>query len=59
MGETGEDRNLKTAINTFKANFIRNVLEENNWNQTETSRALEIQRTYLSRLIKELKIEQI
>jgi Nif-specific regulatory protein len=57
MAET--HRNLKTAINTFKANFIRNVLEENNWNQTETSRALEIQRTYLSRLIKELKIEQI
>jgi Nif-specific regulatory protein len=59
-GETqeGKDRNLKTAINTFKANFIRNVLEENNWNQTETSRSLEIQRTYLSRLIKELKIEQ-
>jgi Nif-specific regulatory protein len=57
-GVTQEDRNLKTAINTFKANFIRNVLEENNWNQTETSRALEIQRTYLSRLIKELKIEQ-
>jgi Nif-specific regulatory protein len=56
--EERSDRNLKTAINIFKANFIRNVLEENNWNQTETSRALAIQRTYLSRLIKELKIEQ-
>jgi len=50
------ERNLKTAINVFKASFIRKVLEENNWNQTETSRALVIQRTYLSRLIKELKI---
>jgi len=50
------DRNLKNAINIFKSNFIRKVLEENNWNQTETSRALAIQRTYLSRLIKELKI---
>ncbi|MDR0601891.1 MAG: sigma 54-interacting transcriptional regulator, partial [Treponema sp.] len=50
------DRSLKTAINTFKAHFIRKVLEENNWNQTETARVLDIQRTYLSRLIKELDI---
>jgi len=50
-------RNLKTAISVFKAGFIRKVLEENNWNQTDASRALAIQRTYLSRLIKELKIE--
>jgi Nif-specific regulatory protein len=50
------ERNLKTAINVFKANFIRKVLEENEWNQTDASRALVIQRTYLSRLIKELKI---
>jgi Nif-specific regulatory protein len=50
------NRNLKTAINTFKTHFIRKVLEENNWNQTEASKALDIQRTYLSRLIKELDI---
>jgi len=54
-GEATE-RNLKTAVNVFKASFIRKVLEENNWNQTEASKALVIQRTYLSRLIKELKI---
>jgi Nif-specific regulatory protein len=55
-GEKIADRNLKNAVNVFKANFIRQVLEENNWNQTEASRALVIQRTYLSKLIKELKI---
>jgi len=59
-GETREgevtERNLKNAINVFKTNFIRRVLEENDWNQTDTSRALAIQRTYLSRLIKELKL---
>ena len=59
-GETQEaepgERNLKNAVNIFKSSFIRKVLEENNWNQTETARALAIQRTYLSRLIKELKI---
>jgi Nif-specific regulatory protein len=50
----GGDRSLKAAINVFKARFIQKVLEENNWNQTEAAKALDIQRTYLSRLIKEL-----
>jgi len=50
------ERNLKTAVNKFKTNFINRVLEENNWNQTEAARVLAIQRTYLSRLIKELNI---
>jgi len=54
--DEGNDRNLKTAINVFKTGFILKVLEENNWNQTEAARALAIQRTYLSRLIKELNI---
>ena len=51
-----ENRNLKTAENTFRARFIKQTLEENNWNQTETAKILGIQRTYLSRLIKELEI---
>ena len=56
-GETeNSDRNLKAALNVFKANFIRKVLEENEWNRTEAAKSLDIQRTYLSRLIKELKI---
>ncbi|MFP3043004.1 sigma 54-interacting transcriptional regulator [Treponema primitia] len=53
------DRNLKTAINVFKTHFIQKVLEENNWNQTEAAKSLDIQRTYLSRLIKELDIMNI
>ena len=56
-GRGNKSRNLKTAVNDFKAGYIRMALEENHWNQTEASRALAIQRTYLSRLIKELKIE--
>ncbi|MDR0710164.1 MAG: sigma 54-interacting transcriptional regulator [Spirochaetaceae bacterium] len=55
-GQEDKSRNLKTAINVFKSRFIRKVLEEHNWNQTETARVLDIQRTYLSRLIKELNI---
>jgi len=53
--ETG-DRRLKTALDAFKAGFVRGVLEENAWNRTETAKALDIHRTYLSRLIKELGI---
>jgi Nif-specific regulatory protein len=51
-------RDLKNAVNTFKIHFIQKVLEENNWNQTEAAKALDIQRTYLSRLIKELSIKE-
>jgi Nif-specific regulatory protein len=55
MPETGE-RNLKNALVVFKSRFIQKVLEENKWNQTETAKALDIQRTYLSRLVKDLDI---
>ena len=51
-----ENKNLKEALNAFKKHFIRKSLENNSWNQTETSAKLGIQRTYLSRLIKELDI---
>jgi len=51
-----KNRNLKNAENIFRARFIKQALEENNWNQTETAKTLDIQRTYLSRLIKELDI---
>ncbi|MCL2043468.1 MAG: sigma 54-interacting transcriptional regulator [Treponema sp.] len=54
----GQDRNLKIALNIFKANYIRKVLEEHTWNQTEAAKALCVQRTYLSRLIKELNIKE-
>ncbi len=57
-GIHGGDRNLKTATNVFRTNFIRKVLDENQWNQTETAKALDIQRTYLSKLMKELNIKR-
>jgi Nif-specific regulatory protein len=52
----GGGRSLKGAIDAFKGQYIQKVLEENKWNQTKTAKALDIQRTYLSRLIKELGI---
>jgi len=57
-GERGDgDRDLKTAMNVFKVNYIRMVLAENGGNQTEAAKALNVQRTYLSRLVKELNIK--
>jgi len=49
---------LKEALNSFKRRFIRTVLMQHGWNQTETAKVLEIQRTYLSKLIKELDIRE-
>jgi Nif-specific regulatory protein len=47
---------LKDAVNQFKRTFIQRTLVKNQWHQTETAKALDIQRTYLSRLIKELNV---
>jgi Nif-specific regulatory protein len=49
-------KSLKEALSIFKRHFIRKALEDNRWNQTETAKVLDIQRTYLSRLVKELDI---
>jgi len=51
-----ELKSLKGAVNVFKKHYIRQALERNEWNQTRTSKQLGIQRTYLSRLLKELEI---
>jgi Nif-specific regulatory protein len=51
-------KSLKEAVNYFKRNFIRTVLRAHDWNQTEASKDLGIQRTYLSKLIKELDIRE-
>lgn len=51
-------KTLKEATNSFKKHFIQQALSINRWNQTNTARVLGIQRTYLSRLIKELDIRR-
>ena len=51
-------KTLKDSVNVFKKHFIRHTLEQNGWNQTTTAKVLGIQRTYLSRLIKELDISR-
>jgi Nif-specific regulatory protein len=55
---TYTDKSLKSVLNLFKKHYIQKVLEENDWNQTTAAQVLDIQRTYLSRLIKELEIKE-
>ncbi len=53
-----QGKSLKNAVNVFKKQYIIITLEANQWHQTRTASALGIQRTYLSRLIKELEINK-
>lgn len=50
---------LKVAVQRFKAGLIERTLSENGHNQTKAAQKLGIQRTYLSKLIKELNIDAI
>ena len=52
------DKSLKTALDTFKKEYVTKILEENGWNQTKTAKILGIQRTYVIRLINELHIKK-
>ena len=54
----GEDKTLKTAIDSFKKEYLTKILEENDWNQTKTAAVLGIQRTYVIRLMNELHIRR-
>jgi Nif-specific regulatory protein len=62
LGWKAEDRaaaDLKTAVQRFKVDLIGRTLAECGGNQTRSAKQLGIQRTYLSKLIKELNIEVI
>ncbi|MCX7787164.1 MAG: sigma-54 dependent transcriptional regulator, partial [Spirochaetes bacterium] len=47
---------FREALLAFKKSFITHALQRHNWNQTEVAKVLGIQRTYLSKLIRELEI---
>lgn len=55
---TYADKSLKSVLTLFKKHYLQKVIEENDWNQTTAAQVLDIQRTYLSRLIKELEIKE-
>jgi Nif-specific regulatory protein len=54
--EAFSERTLREALNIFKKHFITKALEANGWHQTRTAKALDIQRSYLSKLVRELGI---
>ena len=58
MQKNNESKTLKNAIETFKKEYVTKILEENGWNQTKTAKVLGIQRTYVIKLINELKIQK-
>ncbi|MFP4563844.1 MAG: sigma 54-interacting transcriptional regulator [Spirochaetia bacterium] len=51
-------KTLKEALNLFKKHYIKSTLESCNWVQKDAAEALDIQRTYLSRLIKDYSIHK-
>jgi len=55
-GDTYSQKTLREALNIFKKHFITKALEANGWHQTRTAGALDIQRSYLSKLVRELNI---
>ena len=57
IGSRG-NKSLKYALDEFKKQYITKILIENNWNQTQAARVLDIQRTYVSKLISELGIKR-
>ena len=57
-GESCTGRTLREALAVFKRQFIARALEANGWHQTRTARELSIQRSYLSKLVKELGINR-
>ena len=55
-GDAYSQKTLREALNIFKKHFITKALEANGWHQTRTAKALAIQRSYLSKLVRELGI---
>lgn len=56
MIDSNGQKTLKSALDNFKKVYVTKILEENNWNQTKAAKTLDIQRTYISRLMNELHI---
>jgi Nif-specific regulatory protein len=49
---------FKEAVQGFKKSFLTATLKTHGWNQTEAARTLGLQRTYLTKLVKELEISK-
>ncbi|WP_428771352.1 sigma-54-dependent Fis family transcriptional regulator [Treponema sp. HNW] len=56
LTDTDSQASLKDALFLFKKNYVTKILEQTGWNQTEAAKLLDVQRTYVSRLMNELDI---
>jgi len=52
------DLGFKDAVHAYKASFLKHHLSLEGWNKTSTAKKLDMQRTYLSKLIRELNIKK-
>ncbi len=51
------NKSLKNALTLFKKAYVTKILEESDWNQSKAAKVLDVQRTYVSKLISELDIK--
>lgn len=56
LNSLGNDKSMKSALDSFKRYYVTKILEENGNNQTKAAKVLGLQRTYVSRLLNELQI---
>ena len=55
---SSSDRSLKSALDRFKKMYVTGILNETRWNKAAAARILDVQRTYVFRLMRELDILQ-
>ena len=49
---------FQAATRTFQADFLRQALEDNNWNVVETARRLDLARSHVYNLIRAFALER-
>jgi len=55
--QNSEQRKLFSAVNTFEKEYLRDILEKNNWNLTNAAKSLGIARQNLQYYIKKFKLK--
>ena len=53
------EQSLSDAVNNYKKYYVHRILEQCDWNNTKAAKVLDVQRTYVSRLIAELDIKRV
>ena len=53
------DQSLADAVYNYKKYYVHRILEQCDWNNTKAAKVLDVQRTYVSKLISELDIKKV